>query len=60
MIIHKLDDPAVGGTLIAAGMLPVWFTSADLAVLYYCLLIPPAAWHFWLWYKKMRNNRNKK
>lgn len=51
-LINKADNAVFGGTLLAAGVFPHWFTSDDLVIIYYCLLIPPAAWHAWLVVKK--------
>lgn len=65
-IIHSVADtvanhaekPAVGITLIAAGVAPMtifppWFNSSFIGAIYFSLLIPPAAYHLYSFFKKI-------
>lgn len=47
------DHAVVGSGLILAGFVPIsLFTSENLQILYFALLIPPAAYHCYLWGRK--------
>lgn len=48
-LIHHADKPAVGVTLMMAGLVPIWFDSPHLSAVYYALLIIPAAGHALAW-----------
>lgn len=48
----KGDHVYVGTSLILAGIIPSLFSSTTLQAVYFALLIPPAAYHCYLWAKK--------
>ena len=53
VINSRGDSGYVGGTLIAVGFIPLGlFTSDTLSAIYFLLLIPPAAYHCYLWSRK--------
>lgn len=45
---HYSGHPYVSGGLVAAGLLPFTFNSQTLSTVYWALLIPPAAYHCWV------------
>lgn len=47
-MIHYSGHPAVSGGLVAAGLLPFTFNSQTLSAVYWALLIPPAAYHLYV------------
>ena len=56
-IIQNPGRPVVGTTLLAAGFVPTfeptWFDASHLQALYFMLLIPPAAYHCYGWFKQV-------
>lgn len=51
--VDQADKPVVGASLILAGIFPpMIFNSNVLQSIYFILLIPPAAYHTVVWFRK--------
>lgn len=51
IVTTNADKPAVTTTLLAAGVAPYVMGFVAPSDVYYLLLIPPAAYHCWAWFK---------
>lgn len=51
-VTQRGDKAYVGTGLIVAGFVPNFFSSSTLSAIYFALLIPPAAYHCYLWARK--------
>jgi hypothetical protein len=49
----KGDHVYIGTSLILAGIVPTFFSSATLQTVYFALLIPPAGYHCYSWARKV-------